>query len=140
MKILEKIKNIIFVLALAIAWVFNISKLLSYINQDYLLGSLFYSCLCAPLFEELIFRHIPFQTLNLIPFKSEADQTKMIMLVTMMSSFIFGWLHGNGWNSVLIQGFLGLGFCYIYLKNGYSYWSSVLAHLLWNLGVILTKV
>lgn len=108
-------------------------------NGHYVIPYIFYSCICAPLFEELVFRHIPLQTAKLIYDPNSAKGLKLTMLTVLMSSFIFGWGHGRGWDSVILQGMLGLGFCYVYLKNGYSYWSAVLLHALYNLTWLFVK-
>lgn len=136
MKLLDNKWNVIFVcLSALLAWVTCIDLFLNWLRLSdlYLLKALFFSCICAPIFEELIFRHIPLQTAKLIYDPSTAKGLKLTMLTVMMSSFIFGWGHGHGWNSVLIQGVCGVVFSYIYLKNNYSYWSAVLAHSIYNL-------
>lgn len=137
MKIVEKVQPIATVLFLSALWVLGMSTLLEHIRQSRVISFLFFSCILAPLVEEFMFRHFPLQTLKLIPFPNESSRTKAIMLVVLMSSLIFGLMHGNGWDSVLIQGVTGLGFSYVYLKNNYSYWSSVITHSLYNLMCLL---
>lgn len=89
----------------------------------------FMACIWAPLWEELIFRHVP----GLISRKLDIDFTLPIVL---LSSAIFGWVHGNGAESIMHQGVTGLIFFWVYLKNGYSYTSSVILHMIWNFFVL----
>lgn len=146
MKPLDKAQTISVMLVGMILWAYMsefirmLKDIDNWIFHDrYVIPYIFYSCICAPVFEELIFRHIPLQTAKLIYDPNSAKGLKLTVLVILMSSFIFGWGHGRGWDSVILQGFLGVGFCYVYLKNGYSYWSSVILHSLYNLFWLFTK-
>jgi hypothetical protein len=49
---------------------------------------------------------------------------------------LFAWVHGSTTN-ILIQGVGGFFFGWVYIKNGYSYWSAILAHALYNFTVML---
>lgn len=135
MSITDKAKNILLVLVSSIVWITFISKFIQWITQETWEHSsvynipayLFFTCMCAPIFEELMFRHVPLRAAKLF------NNQEVTTLTVIMSSLIFGWLHGHGWISVLMQGTIGLGLCYTYLKNNYCYWSSVITHALYNL-------
>lgn len=142
MSIIEKIKNILVMLMLQLLWVSGIVIFFrwfldqpdptpQYYNVPvYLL----FACILAPLFEELFFRVIPLETHKLITQNSsETVKSKSLLLTVLLSSFLFGWAHGITFHSLLVQGVGGLCLSYVYIKNGYSYWSSVTLHALWNL-------
>lgn len=99
-------------------------------DEDWLL-IFFLACIMAPLWEECVFRY------SVIKFGQTLDQLKVIwgastlLPLILTSSIIFGILHGSVIN-ILIQGFLGAAFCWLYLKNNNSYWSVVAAHAIWN--------
>lgn len=141
MKLIDKVKNVTLMLTCSIIWVSVMVKFLDWIRNSASDVSeyLFFSCLCAPIFEELMFRHVPLQLTKLVQLPSEALKLKLLMLTVLLSSLIFGLAHGRGWESVLIQGVGGLALCWVYIKNGYSYWSSVTAHALWNLICLFYK-
>jgi membrane protease YdiL (CAAX protease family) len=132
-----KLKNIGIALILTLGWVGLIDGFLRSLNPQSLFTTLFFSCILTPLWEELLFRHIPLQTLKLISFRSEAQRLKALFLTVLLSSVIFGLVHGRGGISILIQGVCGLAFSYVYLKNSYSYWSAVILHSLYNLFWVL---
>lgn len=112
----------------------GISKLLNWmVIQSNLVQALFYSCLLSPIFEEVLFRVAPLQLVKSIEFRSEATKAKMLIVIVLASSIIFGLMHEHGWNSVLKQGVMGLIFAIVYIRTGYSYLSAVSIHLLWNL-------
>ena len=85
------------------------------------------ACIYAPIVEEFIFRVGPISLVK--------DKPKLMFPVVILSSALFGWLH-YGAASLPIQGVLGVVLAAIYIKNGYSYWSSVLLHAMWNAYVI----
>lgn len=86
----------------------------------------FFSCIWAPLWEEAAFRVAP------IAIAKHFNRNALMIPVVILSSVLFGWGHGMGPISLLIQGVMGLVFATVYIKNGYSYWSSVTLHFLWN--------
>ena len=90
------------------------------------------SVICAPLFEEFIFRHAPLQIVK----KYKLFEIESIVVV--FSCIVFGWYHYYGFQAVLLQGVIGLVLCWVYIKNGYSYWSSVCVHSAYNLILFLT--
>jgi membrane protease YdiL (CAAX protease family) len=80
----------------------------------------------APLGEELIFRKIP---LSLVE-GTELFEKKKWYIVALIG-VVFGWIHG-GYYNVWIQGVAGFFIGWVYIKNGMSYWSSVITHFLYN--------
>lgn len=136
----SKIKFIIFGFILTLVYILGISHLLDYLNppapsnvptffidptQPPIAYLFFMTVIVAPLWEELAFRHGP----GLIVKALGPDVMLPVMLI---SSAIFGWGHGQGAESILRQGVMGFIFFSVYIKNGYSYWSSVLLHASWN--------
>ncbi len=108
---------------------------------------IFFGIIMAPLWEELAFRVAPYKVakwfeslmwkVDLLLYKEKAKQygtaTFTLMLqVMIMAIIMFGWGHGNGTVSLLIQGVGGLLLSIVYIKNNYSYWSSVALHAMWN--------
>lgn len=94
-----------------------------------LLPEFFMSCLFAPLWEELAFRYVP------ITIARNAGH-KYILPIVVGSSIFFGVLHGGVIN-ILIQGVGGILMSYVYIKNGYCYWSSTAYHFLWNAMLVI---
>lgn len=83
-------------------------------------------CIFAPIFEELIYRqHLSIARYIKIP--------GILLYAVLISSLLFGKAHSLGVWSAPVQGVAGLIFCYVYIKNGYSYVSSVIMHLFINL-------
>ena len=89
------------------------------------------ACILAPVLEEALYR------LHL----SIAGQFQVIkgilLYAVVVSSILFGEAHVFGVLSVPVQGMAGLLFCYVYIKNGYSYISTVTMHFLINLYLYL---
>lgn len=79
----------------------------------------------APLWEELAFRYVPVTVAQKI-------NKELVLPVIVLSSILFGWGHGMGPISLLIQGVGGFILSCLYIKNNNSYWSCVLVHALWN--------
>lgn len=93
----------------------------------------FFSVIAAPLWEELAFRVIP------IKLGYKLDRLVgggIIWLIVALTTIIFGWGHGQGTVSLMIQGYMGFIMALVYMKNGDHYWSSVSVHAMWNLFVI----
>jgi len=141
--ILGKIKNVIFGAALYISWATFVLFLyktfvpeFSGVNLQFMyfpksdMYIFISSCILAPFIEEIFFR----KPLNLL---KKFEQEKAILWYILFSSTLFGYLHNGSW-SIPIQGVAGLIFCYVYLKNGYSYFSSVACHFLVNFYYFLT--
>lgn len=112
-------------------WLLAIVTFLRYINNEASLQvqDFFYACIMAPLWEELAFRVIPISI-------ARKFGEQFIIPVVLLSSLIFGWGHGNGPNSLLIQGIGGLLLSAVYIKTGYNYWCSVAMHFMWNFWII----
>lgn len=114
-------------------WLFIIVTFLQYINtegyQNWKIPAFFYACIMAPLWEELAFRVIPISIA-----RKFGDQ--FIIPVILLSSLLFGWGHGNGTNSLLIQGVGGLILSAVYIKTNYNYWCVVVMHSAWNIWVL----
>lgn len=97
------------------------------------LGLFFFTVIFAPLWEELTWRWFPITVAR--QFKKHLN-VDLLWPIVVVSSINFGWGHGNGPISLLLQGVGGFALSYVYIKNGFSYWSSVAAHALWNLTVV----
>jgi len=93
----------------------------------------FFSVIAAPLWEELAFRVIP------IKLGYKIDRLVgggALWLIVALTTLIFGWGHGQGTVSLMLQGYMGLIMALVYMKTGDHYWSSVSVHALWNLFVL----
>lgn len=130
--LLDKSKNIGFAFTIILIWVTVIGNTLDYVfNLQFFFQpqpSIYYvilmSVVVAPLWEELIFRHAPALLIKSFP--------HLCLPIMLISSYIFGIAHNNGIYSILFQGVMGFVMFWVYLKNGFSYWSSVTLHALWN--------
>jgi membrane protease YdiL (CAAX protease family) len=123
----SKIKNIITGFGIYLIWVTLISGIFKYLYSLPTPAALnvFMACIVAPLWEELVFRVAPLQI-------AKGFGEKYLIPVIIISSAIFGWGHGEGTYSILIQGVLGAVLSWVYIKNNYSYWSVVAVHAMWN--------
>jgi membrane protease YdiL (CAAX protease family) len=141
-KFKNKVANILIAYVIVFVYVFSINKFINFLDPPipvpdfggadesspsviFLLFTFFFAVIWAPLWEELVFRHAP-------ALLAKALGEKFLLPIMIISSALFGWGHGNGPESLLIQGVMGFILFYIYIKNGYSYWSSVTLHALWN--------
>lgn len=88
----------------------------------------------APFFEEILFRHLPLQIIK------KTNREDLLLPTMLFTSVVFGLLHDSGVWSVPIQGVFGFIISCVYVKNGYSYWSAVLLHMIWNAGLIFGLV
>lgn len=93
----------------------------------------FFTCIMAPLWEESVFRYFAIRVGQLGD--KLMGQSWLLFPMILVSSIVFGILHGSVLN-ILFQGFGGLVLCWLYLKNGNSYWSVVITHALWNFIII----
>lgn len=89
----------------------------------------FFRCVWAPIWEEAAYRYAP------ITLAKNIDEIH-IWPIVVIASALFGWQH-SGPSGVLFQGVMGLIFSWVYIRNGYCYWSAVILHATWN---ILTTV
>jgi membrane protease YdiL (CAAX protease family) len=90
----------------------------------------FITVLLAPLWEEAVFRYFP------ISLARKLGVNELLVPFMVLSSIIFGLGHGSPFN-ILLQGIMGFMFSCIYVKNGYSYWSTFTLHALWNFMCII---
>lgn len=138
MKLLEKLQtkivNVLAGSAVLIAWIFGAQILwsnllgINYVHAaDQSFQMFFWACIMAPLWEEYAFRHFPLTVAK----KLGIDPIRTLIF----TSILFGLGH-QGLVGLLLQGVGGFIMGYIYLRNGYSYWSSVAMHFLWNFTVI----
>ena len=144
----DKAKNILAGWAICVLVVFIVCKIFDifyfgYNTPDFsfviaeqpkLYQKIFQACIFAPLWEEALFRHFPFQILKVFPHRE-----KLLWPVILGTSFIFGYMHGHSYN-VGMQGLVGVVFAHVYIRNGYSYWSSVALHSLYNLTLTIGLV
>jgi len=98
------------------------------VDEEITPNYIFRCCVFAPLWEELAFRHAP------ILIAKEFGIRRFLLPVLIISSILFGYLHG-GPENVLIQGIYGFIFACVYVKNDFSYRSSVIIHSMWNIFV-----
>lgn len=131
-----KLINIGVAFLLCIIWVFFIEHLLGIIDTRFLfalppsnLQVFFYSCIMAPLWEEVTFRYAPLEI-------SRKFNHELLIPIIVIASAIFGWGHGHTIDHILIQGVMGVIFSVLYIKNGHSLSSSIILHSLWNTFVI----
>lgn len=97
------------------------------------IGSFFFACILAPLWEEAAYRHAPLQLAKKF---GKAHGKNYIIPVVILSSALFGWGHDEGPLSILKQGAGGMVLSYVYIKTGYNYWCSVATHFLWNFSLM----
>lgn len=91
----------------------------------------FFAVLWAPFWEELVFRH----SFGLI---AKKIGNGFLLPAMIISSYLFASGHSDNLQmNVMRQGIMGMVFFYVYVKNGYSVWSSMLLHSLWNLTMVL---
>lgn len=93
-----------------------------------LLGEFTLSCVITPLWETLVFIWAPLALVK--------DKKHLWLPVVIISSFIFGMGHKFSPHPILVQGVFGVIFSMVYIKNGFSYWSAVILHGLWNFTVM----
>lgn len=84
----------------------------------------FFMCISAPIWEEALFRFAPIEIIR-------KTKKSLLFPFIIITSIVFGWLHGSVEN-IWMQGVFGLIASVLYIKNNYSYLSSVCLHFLWN--------
>lgn len=97
-------------------------------------ATLFFSCIVTPIWEELFFRKAP------LDIAIAADKKKYLIPAIILSSAIFGIMHGNGIFSIMLQGVGGAILSVLYVKNGQDIKYNILAHALWNLAAALAFI
>ncbi len=138
--LLGRFKTIGFGFTLMLVWFLILNCFLSFILGNQIIPThtlpsdipyiFLFSCIFAPLWEELAFRVIPM-------YISKYFKHELLIPIILLSSVIFGWGHHYGSIGIFRQGVFGLIFSYVYIKNGFHYWSSVLLHFMWNFFCIL---
>jgi membrane protease YdiL (CAAX protease family) len=136
---LKKIKNIIFGYILSLIWISFVSYLYTVLGYEEIIEEsesndsfyyfVFISCIWAPIWEEALYRYGPITIAKTIG-------NQHIMPVVIITSCLFGWGHGQCHEGVLVQGILGLILSIVYIRNNYSYLSSVILHSLYNLTLL----
>lgn len=126
----DKLKNVIFSFLIFSIWIFGITFFLNYLVDGQfgpppMKYQFFFSVIWAAVWEEAVFRVAPITIAKKI-------NPELIFPVVIISSAIFGWNHGAGPISLLIQGIMGFVLSCLYVKNNFSYWSVVLLHSSWN--------
>lgn len=131
MSLKDRASNIAIGYAAMILWLMIITGLFKgvYNLPSLSFQMLFWSLVFAPLTEELIFRKA------VLDIAKDLRPSFMLPIV-ILSSAIFGWLHG-AYVNVAIQGVLGAIMAWVYIKNGYHYWSSCILHAMYNGSIIL---
>ncbi len=135
--VMEKLKNIslgfvaILIWALLVDFVIGLAGLYGHpfkFDGDHITLKYFMSaCILAPIWEELAFRYAPGKYIMI-------SNPEALWPVAILSSVVFGWLHG-GAGGVILQGMMGFIFFVVYVKNKFSITSSIILHSSWNLFV-----
>lgn len=87
---------------------------------------IFFTWLFAPIWEEALYRFFPL-------FLARKLGKEYILPAVLVSSILFGWGHeGGSHEGVVIQGALGLVFCWAYIKTGYKLYVPIFIHILYN--------
>jgi len=124
--LVDKLKNILFVFVVYAVYIFGYNEAMQSMVAAGVIG-LFYTLIFAPALEELVFRVAPIGLVK--------DRPELMFPTIILSSALFGWLHG-GPENWLVQGVFGFILSLVYLKNGRSYLSVVFLHFMWNLFVM----
>lgn len=138
--VLDKIKNICLVyvfkaiwyslVTLGISFIFPSSGSPFSIDSTPIFITIIFGIILTPLWEELAFRYIP------ITFAKLLGQA-FILPTIFLSSLMFGFGHPGGMIALLLQGVGGFIYSILYIRNNYSYWSTVTAHAMWNITTML---
>lgn len=140
--LLKKLRNIFITAGIIVLWMCiyfdHILTKLGTITENGFIenkyGDLFFTLVAPPLWEELAWRWFPITLALQLKKHLSLD---LLVPICVLASISFGLVHGMGAVSIFGQGIGGLALCYLYIKNGYSYWSTVCAHFLWNLTIAL---
>lgn len=134
---LGKAKNVGFGFAIMCIWIFFVTLALSKLYRGFQFYTppseqfvFFTTVILAPFWEEAVFRYFP------ITLARKLGVDNFLIPFMVLSSIIFGLGHGSPIN-ILIQGAMGFVMACIYVKNGFSYWSTVTLHALWNFMCII---
>lgn len=89
-----------------------------------------FGCILAPISEELIFRVAPIKILVKLGKLEELGLP--VFLVTGLYWFGISW-HQNGYESVFLQGSIGVILSFLYIRNGMDWKYNMLVHAVYNL-------
>jgi membrane protease YdiL (CAAX protease family) len=126
-KFIDKLKNLVFCFAILFLWVNGIIAFLKVLDTPFQFTpqlSFFLSCIITPIAEEIFYRGAPITIAKVI----NPDLVKPTVIFT---SLWFGYDHGHGSISILIQGVGGFVLAWLYLKNQSIVWP-ILCHAMWN--------
>ena len=133
---IRKLTVILAGFSVIVLWLILVSYILQHLQNSLgewnRVGNFVSVVIFAPLWEELVYRHAALQIAKKL---NKSLKKNFIPSVIIISSAAFGWGHGEGQVSLLLQGMYGVVLCYVYIENGFSYWSSVTVHALLNLSV-----
>ncbi len=139
----DKVLNIVTAFCAITIWAVFISTILSTLApfvspielgapNGFPSASYIYSSLIrAPLWEELYFRWAPL-TIALVAGRALKVKEKFIIPTMVLSSVYFGLGHSMSPDAIAFHAVMGFVFAMLYVKNNYSYWSSVTLHFMWN--------
>ena len=85
-------------------------------------------CIFSPLFEEMLFRYAPIKI-------AKSLKQEIIFPTILITSAIFGIVH-EGLYGILQAGGAGFILSILFIKNNYSYLSSVVTHMLCNIMIM----
>ncbi len=93
----------------------------------------FFTIVCTPIFETLIFQKLPYWGLSKLKFFKNN-----IIFICLISSIIFGALHYYSITYMLFALIIGMVFMFGYIcrQGKASYWTIVLLHSLYNLTLV----
>jgi membrane protease YdiL (CAAX protease family) len=88
------------------------------------------SVVLCPIAEEVLWRYTPLEL-------AKKYFPQSIVPIVIASSILFGLAHDNPFPfNILVQGFLGVTFSFVYMTLGLRY--SIFCHALWNLSCFIT--
>lgn len=97
------------------------------------IGFIFFTMIVTPLWEELLYRYVPFEICKKVNRSTKQDFTWITVILT---SLLFALIHdSNGILAIVFQGVGGFILAMTYLVSKYPYWSCVLVHALWNVSI-----
>lgn len=138
----KKLFNILIVVVLARLWADAMHNFFNYMNRwapfdppvepditPPMYYTFFWTCIVTPIWEELRWRWFPIRI-------ARQFGKEFVFPACVIASISFGLAHGEELQSLLMQGVGGMLFCILYIKNKYSYPSTVFAHFLYNSSLV----
>lgn len=98
--------------------------------ENALLGIIISDCLISPVWEEAAYRYGPIRAAGAINKDS-------VWPVVVSASLFFGWWHGDGIASVMLQGSIGMILSWVFIKEGYL--AAVLTHAWYNTIILIIE-